>query len=74
MRTAEGRRVIDHLVQDANGRIRAVEVKAGGAVRNASQLAKDNALATQGGTLVGKNAPAALRGQNIAIETVERRY
>ena len=71
VRTAEGRRVIDHLVQDANGTIRAVEVKAGGAVRNASQLAKDNALATQGGTLVGKNAPAALRGQNIVIETVE---
>ncbi|KGK10059.1 hypothetical protein EA26_01525 [Vibrio navarrensis] len=74
VRTAEGRRVIDHLVQDANGTIRAVEVKAGGAVRNASQLAKDKALATQGGTLVGKNAPAALRGQNMVIETVERRY
>lgn len=49
-------------------------MKAGGAVRNASQLAKDNALAIQGGTLVGKNAPAALRGQNMVIETVERRY
>lgn len=67
---AKGRRVIDHL----NGTIRAVEVKAGGAVRNASQLAKDNTLATQGGTPIGKNAPAALRGKNIVIETVERRY
>lgn len=74
VRTSEGRRVIDHLVQDANGTIRAIEVKAGGGVRNASQLAKDNALATQGGTLVGKNAPAALRGQNMVIETIERRY
>ncbi|TVL19612.1 hypothetical protein AYI92_10255 [Shewanella xiamenensis] len=73
VRTAEGRRVIDHLVQDANGTIRAVEVKAGGAVRNTSQLDKDNALATQGGTLVGKNA-GELRGQTMVIETIERRY
>lgn len=35
VRTAEGRRVIDHLVQDANGTIRAIDVKAGDAVRNA---------------------------------------
>ena len=74
VRTAEGRRVIDHLVQDANGTIRAVEVKASGAVRNASQLAKDNVLATHGGTLVGKNAPDELRGKNMIIETIERRY
>ena len=39
VRTAEGRRVIDHLVQDSNGTIKAIEVKSGGAVRNASQLA-----------------------------------
>ncbi len=50
VRTAKGRRVIDHL----NGTIRAVEVKAGGAVRNASQLAKDNTLATQGEPLLVK--------------------
>lgn len=74
VRTAAGRRVIDHLVQDAKGTIRAVEVKSGGAVRNASQHRKDNALATQGGTFVGKNAPASLRGQKGIIETVERRY
>lgn len=73
-RTAEGRRIIDHLVQDANGTIRAVEVKSGGAVRNASQRAKDNALATQGGILVGKNVPAELRGKHVIIDTVERRY
>jgi RHS repeat-associated protein len=71
--TAEGRRVIDHLIQTADGQIIAIEVKSGGAVRNSSQLAKDAALATEGGTLVGKNAPDALRGQTIIITTIERR-
>lgn len=74
VRTSEGRRVIDHLIQTPSGQIVACEVKCGGAVRNASQLAKDRALATEGGVVVGKNAPDALRGQQIVIPTIERRY
>ncbi len=71
VKTSEGRRVIDHLVQTADGTIIAVEVKSGNAVRNASQKAKDAAMATEGGVVIGKNAPAALKGQNIIIETME---
>lgn len=74
VRTSEGIRVIDHLIQTQGGQIVAVEVKSGGAVRNARQLAKDGAMATEGGVVVGKNAPDALRGQQIAIPTIERRY
>ena len=55
-----------------NGDLVAVEVKSGGAVRSASQIAKDNALATQGGTLVGKNVPAGLQGQTVTIQTIIR--
>jgi RHS repeat-associated protein len=73
VRTSEGRRVIDHLVTDAAGKISAVEVKSGAATRNAAQLAKDAAMATEGGTIVGKNAPAALRGTTLIIETEVRR-
>ncbi|NPU90849.1 MAG: hypothetical protein HPY82_02970 [Gammaproteobacteria bacterium] len=74
VRTSEGRRVVDHLVQTPDGRIVAVEVKSGGAVRDSAQLAKDNAMATQGGVVVGKNAPDALRGQQVILDTIERRY
>jgi len=74
VRTSEGRRVVDHLIKTPDGRIVAVEVKSGGAVRNASQLAKDEAMATKGGVVIGKNAPNGLRGQEIVIETIERRY
>jgi RHS repeat-associated protein len=74
VRTSEGRRVVDHLIQTPGGQIVACEVKCGGAVRNSSQLAKDGAMATEGGVLVGKNAPAELRGQQLMIQTIERRY
>ena len=74
MRTSEGRRVVDHLIQTPSGQIVACEVKCGGAVRNASQLRKDGAMAAEGGVVVGKNAPAELRGQHMVIPTIERRY
>jgi hypothetical protein len=74
VRTSEGRRVVDHLIQTPTGQIVACEVKCGGAARNASQLAKDRAMASDGGVIVGKNAPDALRGQQVAVPTIERRY
>ena len=72
-RTSQGLRVIDHLVQQADGTMVAVEVKSGGAVRSALQLAKDGEMATKSATLVGKNAPAALRGQAVVLPTIEVR-
>jgi hypothetical protein len=72
-RTSQGLRVIDHLVQQADGTMVAVEVKSGGAVRTTLQLAKDEEMATQGATLVGRNAPAALRGQAVVLPTIEVR-
>ncbi len=73
-RTSGGLRVIDHLFQTPSGRILALEVKSGNAVRNRSQLFKDSLMATEGAVITGKNAPAALRGQQLIIETVERSY
>jgi uncharacterized protein RhaS with RHS repeats len=70
--TAKGTRVIDHLVDDG-GKVKAVEVKTGGATRNASQLAKDKSMASEGATLKGKNAPGNLKGQKIKIETEVRK-
>jgi Holliday junction resolvase-like predicted endonuclease len=72
VRTSAARRVIDHLVQLSDGTIVAIEVKSGHAVRTASQIAKDTAMATEGGTIVGRNAPAALRGQTLLINTLIR--
>ena len=63
---------IDHLIETPSRQILAIEVKAGNAVRNASQLAKDAELVTQGGVLVGKNAPDVLRGTHLIIQTIER--
>jgi RHS repeat-associated protein len=73
-RTSEGLRVIDHLIQTPSGQIVAIEVKSGNAVRSASQLLKDSLMATEGAVLVGKNAPAALQGSRLIIQTSERRY
>ncbi|HWO25766.1 MAG TPA: hypothetical protein VNO30_43820, partial [Kofleriaceae bacterium] len=56
VRTSLGLRRIDHLIQTPGGQILAVEVKSGNAVRSAAQLAKDAALASEGGVLVGRNA------------------
>lgn len=69
-KTPLSRRVIDILIKDARtGKIRAVEVKAGGATRSATQLAKDNAMANRGATLVGKNAPGGPYQGTIKIPT-----
>jgi RHS repeat-associated protein len=68
VQTSEGRRVIDHLVQDGGG-VRAVEVKTGNATRNARQVAKDSAMANEGGKIVGKNAPPDLRGKIMKVIT-----
>jgi len=72
--TSTGLRVIDHLVQTPASQIIAYEVKAGNAVRNSAQIAKDAEIATKGGVLVGKNAPDFLRGVLRVIQTVEVRY
>lgn len=69
-RTSKGLRVIDHLVQAPDGSMVAIEVKSGGAVRNASQVAKDALMSSEGAVLVGKNAPAALRGTIHQLPTV----
>ena len=74
VKTSEGRRVIDHLVQDSKGNIKGIEVKSGNAIRSSSQISKDNAMAKQGGTIIGKNAPAALKGKTIQIKTEVKRY
>jgi len=71
-RTSQGLRFIDHLIETPGGDIMAVEVKSGGAVRSALQVAKDNLMSTEGATLVGKNAPARLVGQTLVIQTVVR--
>jgi len=71
VRTSAGLRRIDYLIQTPTGRILAVEVKAGKAVRSLAQLEKDAALASEGGVLVGKNAPAGLQGKQLVIDTIE---
>ena len=63
--------MVDHLIMTPSGELLAIEVKAGGAVRSAAQLAKDAALGTEGGVIVGKNAPAFLQGASVTIDTVE---
>jgi RHS repeat-associated protein len=70
--TSLGRRVIDHLVRGPGGDIFAVEVKSGRAVRNASQVAKDAEMATEGAVVIGKNAPQEMQGAKATIPTVVR--
>lgn len=72
-KTELGRRVVDHMVQDAAGAIKNVEVKTGGATRTPLQRAKDAEIAAGRGTYVGKNAPERLRGRNVPVETIERK-
>ena len=71
VQTDQGLRVVDHLVQDGE-KMGAVEVKTGGATRNAPQLAKDASMESKGGKIVGKNAPANLRGQTVKLPTKVR--
>ena len=70
--TSKGRRVVDHLIQTPDGKKVAVEGKSGNAVRNPKQIAKDSAMATEGGIIGGKNAPADLAGERVVLPTVER--
>ncbi len=73
IKTPESNRRVDHLIRDGKtGEIRAIEVKSGNATRSTSQIAKDNAMQGQGGTIIGKNAPDSLQGQTIKIPTEVR--
>jgi len=72
IRTHLGLRRVDILAQLSDGSIVAVEVKSGGAVRSATQVAKDEIIAVEGGTLVGKNAPTTLRGRILTLITLIR--
>lgn len=72
VRTSRGRRVVDHIVQDADGNLVAVDVKSGNATRSAAQKAKDAVIETEGGVATGKNA-GEMAGQTIQVKTVERR-
>jgi len=70
VKTSKTRRVVDHLIRDAKtGKVRAIEVKSGGATRNKAQIEKDQAMESEGGTIIGKNAPPELRGQSVKIPT-----
>lgn len=72
-RTELGRRVVDHVVEGASGKVAAIEVKSGNATRSAVQRAKDAEIAAGRGTFVGKNAPERLRGRNVPLDTIERK-
>jgi RHS repeat-associated protein len=74
VKTSQGYRVIDHLIQTVEGKIVAVEVKAGGAARSATQVAKDEAMASEGAKIISKNAPKDLQGLELKIDTVVRQY
>ncbi|MBL9106638.1 MAG: DUF4280 domain-containing protein [Myxococcales bacterium] len=66
-------RHIDHLVRDPKtGEILAIEVKSGGAVRSAKQLAKDTEMERKGAEIVGKNAHGDLKGQSLQSKTEVR--
>jgi hypothetical protein len=72
IQTEKGLRVADHLAQDGK-KILNVETKVGKAARSASQVAKDESMASKGGKIVGKNAPPELRGQTVKIGTNVRK-
>jgi hypothetical protein len=69
VRTTKGLRKVDLLTKEQNGELLNNEVKSGNATRNASQVAKDDEIASQGGTYVGKNAPENIRGQTLKVPT-----
>ena len=55
IKTSAGIRRIDHLVEDANGNLIAIEVKSGNAVRSSTQIKKDALIQNEGGIITGKN-------------------
>jgi len=73
VKTSAGFRVIDHLIEDAAGKLVAIEVKSGGAVRSAKQLLKDKLMSTEGARIVSRKVPDQLRGTTQVIQTIERR-
>lgn len=74
VRTAHGLRRVDHVVKAPDGKIFATEVKWGNASRTATQIKKDDAMLQSGGTLVGKNIPADLRGSSHQLSTLVLQY
>ena len=72
VRTDQGLRRVDLVTKDSAGNIVNNEVKSGNATRSAAQIAKDNEIANQGGTYVGKNAPSDMRGQTLKVPTEVR--
>jgi Holliday junction resolvase-like predicted endonuclease len=71
VRTEQGLRRVDTLAKDSKGLVN-VETKSGKATRSSAQVAKDNEIAQSGGTYVGKNAPADLKGQKLKVPTEVR--
>ncbi|NJS37561.1 MAG: hypothetical protein HC765_16030 [Brachymonas sp.] len=69
IQTSTGKRVADHVTKDSKGNIGLSEVKSGDATRSAAQMAKDTEIATQGGKMVGKNAPEGLVNTNVKAVT-----
>jgi RHS repeat-associated protein len=70
--TSEGLRVVDFIVE-REGEYVAIEVKSMGAVRDAGQLAKDAAMATEGGEIGTAKGGVALReitGQVLKLKTI----
>lgn len=69
VKTPHTRRRIDLLVRDKRtGELRAVEVKSGGATRDAAQVRKDRALENGDAVFVGKNA-GPLKGEPAKMKT-----
>jgi len=70
IKTPKTNRRVDHLIRDGEtGKIRAIEVKSGNAERNRTQIKKDNVMESEGGKIIGKNAPDELKGMTIKIPT-----
>ena len=66
-------RRVDHLIRDGKtGEVRAIEVKSGGATKTPTQVLKDAAMESKGGTITGKNAPPGMSGQTQTIKTEVR--
>ena len=73
VKTDHTRRVVDHLIIDKDTKeLVAVEVKSGNATRNATQILKDDSMASKGGKIIGKNAPEKLLNKTKTIKTIIR--
>ncbi len=70
VRVNGSRRVIDLLIEGKKGRLIAIEVKSGNAVKTAKQIADDKTLAAIGGKFVGKNAPQSVLNTSRKFRTI----